>query len=654
MVINGTDLRIWIDDVLVANAISHSLSIKMGSRKATTKDTNRFGRAASRRLEVTGTSENLLVYGNFESIISAMNKREAVKMDFGNISSENNDLDITKTYATGNFLISSFDKNDPDDENSNYTINFEHYSGFEIIPTSTFYPELTEPCWTNLTDHALVSYAETLSRFVGESTDNPFYISMFINIQTNGYSYLVNRSREYDVYTLGGKLYFSIYSDGGNSVYLCARSYNNDVATILGSWHHLLFTYDGSKAYSGIKIYIDGAAIQTTNQGAGSYNRMQPFGTNVAFGATTNGMLSDLRIGSAILTESDIINLFNHEVLGSEIFHIPLTEGYGLVMHNVTTNINLQGNLFQYGAGDCWENTQSIYRYNYNFGAVKINNYIFPNLNNKTVYFKPIFGYVLAGQSNASSNYGHTDDLVGGKYSAMDTAGHTLTKTLGYYSSTWKNYNNPDNYCPYFGLDAILLFNNNSENKETFIIQRGIASTGLYPGSSAVDWHPDTVGEHFDLLAAQISTDLMDLFTNGREPFIKSFVWVHGELDSGNTTYADAYYSNLVAFFNKWKTLISDSLNIQITELNPNTYTGTNRDTIRTAQHNFVANYGNANIIETDDATVMDGQHYDSATLVRIAEEIYNNVKYFEPPLASSYLNKIFPGYTKIVYIPHN
>jgi len=146
----------------------------------------------------------------------------------------------------------------------------------------------------------------------------------------------------------------------------------------------------------------------------------------------------------------------------------------------------------------------------------------------------------------------------------------------------------------------------------------------------------------------------MDLFTNGREPFIKSFVWVHGELDSGNTTYADAYYSNLVAFFNKWKTLISDSLNIQITELNPNTYTGTNRDTIRTAQHNFVANYGNANIIETDDATVMDGQHYDSATLVRIAEEIYNNVKYFEPPLASSYLNKIFPGYTKIVYIPHN
>lgn len=132
MVINGTDLRIWVDDVLVADATTHSLSIKMGSRKPTTKDTNRFGRSAVRRLEVTGSSESLLVYGNFETILQKMNLREPVKMDFGNISEDSDQIDKNYVYCTGNFIISSFDKTDPDDEGSGYTINFEHYSNFAL------------------------------------------------------------------------------------------------------------------------------------------------------------------------------------------------------------------------------------------------------------------------------------------------------------------------------------------------------------------------------------------------------------------------------------------------------------------------------------------------------------------------------------------
>jgi hypothetical protein len=136
MVINGTDLRIWIDDVLVADATSHSLSVKMGSRKATTKDTNRFGRAASRRLDVTGTSEALMVYGNFETIYSAMVKQSPVKIDLGNISEEDDSLNQLLTYATGNFLITGLDKTDPDDDNSSYTITFDLYSNFNFYENS--------------------------------------------------------------------------------------------------------------------------------------------------------------------------------------------------------------------------------------------------------------------------------------------------------------------------------------------------------------------------------------------------------------------------------------------------------------------------------------------------------------------------------------
>lgn len=135
MVINGTDLRIWIDDVLVADAISHSISIKMGSGKRNTKDTGKFSSASKKRLEFTGTSESLTIYGNLDLILLKIFKKEAVKMDFGNIiSDDEKTLDFSLPFITGNFLLTGIDKNDPDNSESTFTISFELSSNFNLVP----------------------------------------------------------------------------------------------------------------------------------------------------------------------------------------------------------------------------------------------------------------------------------------------------------------------------------------------------------------------------------------------------------------------------------------------------------------------------------------------------------------------------------------
>jgi hypothetical protein len=129
--INGTELRVWIEDVLVANATSHSLSIKMATRKTSNKDSGLYETKAPARFDVNGSSDSLMVYGDFETILSAMAARIPVQMDFG--ANDGSDaLDETVFYASGNFLITGFDLNAGDDANATYTITFEHSSGFTM------------------------------------------------------------------------------------------------------------------------------------------------------------------------------------------------------------------------------------------------------------------------------------------------------------------------------------------------------------------------------------------------------------------------------------------------------------------------------------------------------------------------------------------
>ena len=94
-----------------------------------------------------------------------------------------------------------------------------------------------------------------------------------------------------------------------------------------------------------------------------------------------------------------------------------IRDSYGTILHNVTDQ-NLEKHAIINGTGDAWVNTQDFFKYNYNYGGTKVNDYFFPNLNTKAQSFTPIDVIILGGQSNAEGA-GVNAGLAGTDYAAL-------------------------------------------------------------------------------------------------------------------------------------------------------------------------------------------------------------------------------------------
>jgi hypothetical protein len=133
--INGSDLFMWLDDVLIANATSHTLSFKMSTRDTSNKDSGTYNTRDVARFDVSGSCDGLVVYsGGYKTLIDAMKLRTPVKMDFGQKESGLTTLDTAVWYASGMFVITGVDITAGDQENATYTCTFEHQSGFDFTP----------------------------------------------------------------------------------------------------------------------------------------------------------------------------------------------------------------------------------------------------------------------------------------------------------------------------------------------------------------------------------------------------------------------------------------------------------------------------------------------------------------------------------------
>jgi hypothetical protein len=131
--INGTDLRLWINGVKMADATNHTLSLTMKTRPTSNKDSGKFDTEAAGRFNINASADAMKVYGNFEAILQAMLNQIPVQLDFGQKNADPlNTLDETKFYASGMFLITAFDDAAPDGDTATYTVKFNHNSGFTL------------------------------------------------------------------------------------------------------------------------------------------------------------------------------------------------------------------------------------------------------------------------------------------------------------------------------------------------------------------------------------------------------------------------------------------------------------------------------------------------------------------------------------------
>ncbi|MEO0768088.1 MAG: sialate O-acetylesterase [Cyanobacteria bacterium J06649_4] len=133
-------------------------------------------------------------------------------------------------------------------------------------------------------------------------------------------------------------------------------------------------------------------------------------------------------------------------------------------------------------------------------------------------------------------------------------------------------------------------------NEDVYIINYGLGSTSL-----AQDWNPDGSGAQYNTFTSTVSTALNDLTAQGIDYEIEGLVWMQGESDTYNDSYAAAYEDNLIGFFDSVRGLYGADLDVAVGLIRNDLPTSaTNRDLVRDAQRTVSAADPNVFLLDTD------------------------------------------------------
>jgi len=127
----------------VGHSTSYTLDITMATRDTSTKDSGNYVSREGGRLDVTGSADGLSVYDDgfgHEDMQAAIIAREELFMIFAQpvepVDPEddpaNETPDLTLDYGSGTFVLTSVSQNNPDQENSTYSVSFESLGDFLI------------------------------------------------------------------------------------------------------------------------------------------------------------------------------------------------------------------------------------------------------------------------------------------------------------------------------------------------------------------------------------------------------------------------------------------------------------------------------------------------------------------------------------------
>lgn len=201
------------------------------------------------------------------------------------------------------------------------------YTGTTVINSSTRTPGLNGKAIVSSasTDSHVVEYNLEQYSFNSGGNDLPFSVEIWFRLTSIGVTSVLiakraaGSNREWDIIIeTGNRVEFSLYTSGGVVNFLRARS---SVTFTTGVWYHGLFTYDGSKALSGIKMYINGVLSSQTSQGSGTYTGMTTYPTsNLTVGnvakasnssASLKGYMDQVSIWSRELPQADVTYQYN-------------------------------------------------------------------------------------------------------------------------------------------------------------------------------------------------------------------------------------------------------------------------------------------------------------------------------------------------------
>lgn len=182
-------------------------------------------------------------------------------------------------------------------------------------------------------DHVLISDQDAFS-FTDGSDDKPFSISAWVYVgdisADNGpfvskINFLVSTRTEYLFKHSNGKLEMFMYDTLKSASGHAIKAVADATSLTDNTWHHVVMTYDGSGAHTGITLYTDGAATTSTNSetgtGTGGYDKMTNTSTPLVLGATQDGAANSTanRVFEDKLAD---VCIFDKELSASEVTEI--------------------------------------------------------------------------------------------------------------------------------------------------------------------------------------------------------------------------------------------------------------------------------------------------------------------------------------------
>ena len=135
-VVPGRELMFFINGKAISCATSHSLSISAETTDAASQDDGKWKKTKVTKFDWTGKCDSLVSMdadaNSYDAMFDAMIAGEPVEMVSGRPSNISDDgvpeggwLAPTTNYYKGEALITSLERNDPDNENSTMSVTFD-------------------------------------------------------------------------------------------------------------------------------------------------------------------------------------------------------------------------------------------------------------------------------------------------------------------------------------------------------------------------------------------------------------------------------------------------------------------------------------------------------------------------------------------------
>jgi len=165
---------------------------------------------------------------------------------------------------------------------------------------------------------------DDLLSFVGATTDDPFSMSAWVNMTEATNFEIVGKGTygvsgaEYQltVFDTGQQLGLYLYDSVDPAIYL-GRYDSTDLEDYEGVWTYIGATYDGSETSTGIKLYINGNEISTTEGSSGIYTGMGNKTSDLYIGrnstAYSEGKIDDVRVYDRELSDDEIKQMYEFE-----------------------------------------------------------------------------------------------------------------------------------------------------------------------------------------------------------------------------------------------------------------------------------------------------------------------------------------------------